>query len=396
MNVLILHSELGVLRGGGENFTRNLFTAFAERGHHVTAAFVADSIGGYSLSLPPSIEPVPICGWWSRNLGQGTLSYIGRYVPSESRLRQKWDRVQQAISWRTIRWYNQCFQKRIESEFAPRWQNFDAVYVHGDSILASVAARHCPTVLRLPGPVTAELAPILHAIHAVCANGDALAQIRHFLSDQAIELPVGLDIQLFKPGESSIRASLGWTEQHRVVGYVGRLTHLKGVDLLSAAFRQVSQNAAVNARLLIVGNGEEERAARAILAKEIAHGLVHIEPGVNHDQLPEWYRAMDILAMPSRYENFSNAILEAMACGIPFLASNVGGNKIIGKSGAGWLFESESISSLVGSLNCCLNGCPELQGRGKIGADYVRSRHSWVASAERLERIFVSRLGVTM
>ena len=40
MNVLVLHSQLGVLRGGGENFTRNLFVAFAARGHKVAAAFV--------------------------------------------------------------------------------------------------------------------------------------------------------------------------------------------------------------------------------------------------------------------------------------------------------------------------------------------------------------------
>jgi hypothetical protein len=42
MKILVLHSELGVLRGGGENFTRNVFVAFAERGHDVSAAFIAD------------------------------------------------------------------------------------------------------------------------------------------------------------------------------------------------------------------------------------------------------------------------------------------------------------------------------------------------------------------
>src|SRR5215510_4502560 len=114
MKVLVLHSELGVPRGGGENFTRNLFAAFAARGHHVAAAFVADRNARYPIALPSSIEPIPIRGWWSRKPGQATLSSIGSCIPFESRLRREWDRVREAICWRTIMWHNRRFQRRIE------------------------------------------------------------------------------------------------------------------------------------------------------------------------------------------------------------------------------------------------------------------------------------------
>ncbi|HSX79094.1 MAG TPA: glycosyltransferase family 4 protein [Candidatus Saccharimonadia bacterium] len=393
MRVLVLQSELGVLRGGGDNFTRNLFTAFAERGHRVMAAFVADRRRRYPLPLPPNIEPIPMSGWWSSNLGQATLSSVSRYIPWESRFGTQWGRVQEALAWRTFAWHSRRFQRRIEYEFARRWDDFDAVYVHGDTILASNVARYRPTVLRLPGPVTAELAPVLRAVPAVCANGDALARIRIFLGDHAIELPIGLDERRFVPGLASVRSALGWTEQHQVVGYVGRLSHLKGGDLLATAFHELSQSA-VNARLLIVGSGKASRHMHTVLAQELANGIAHFEQDVDHERLPEWYRAMDVMVMPSRYENFSNAILEAMACGVPCLASAIGGNRMLAETGTGWLFEPNSVSALRACLQSVLENRPEIKTRGHIASRYVRGRYSWAASAERLEWIIASRLGV--
>lgn len=393
MKLLVLHSELGVLRGGGENFSRNLFSAFAERGHSVAAAFAADRKGGYPVSLPPIIKPIPIPGWWSSSLGQATLSSLGRHLPPHSRYLKEWDRIQAAINWRVFGWHKRRFQKRIENQFLERWDDFDAVYVHGDTALASMVACHRPTLLRLPGPLTSESAPMLQQIGAVCANGDALAQIRGFLGDSALELPLGLDNQLFKPEGSSVRSALGWKNQHRVVGYVGRLTHLKGIDLLAAAFRELSHEAP-DLRLLIIGSGAQEKNIRSILAKQLIDRIAHIEADVDHSQLAQWYRSMDLLIMPSRYENFSNAVLEAMACGVPFLASAVGGNRIMAETGAGWLFECGSAFSLVARLQDILQNGSELKARGRIGFDHVRDHHTWSATAECLENIIVSTLGV--
>jgi glycosyltransferase involved in cell wall biosynthesis len=98
--------------------------------------------------------------------------------------------------------------------------------------------------------------------------------------------------------------------------------------------------------------------------------------------------------MPSRYENFSNALLEGMACGIPFLASDIGGNRILAQTGAGWLFESESTSSLVARLDEILKNSGELKARGKLAFEYVQNHHSWSKTAERLETIIASHVGV--
>jgi glycosyltransferase involved in cell wall biosynthesis len=385
--VLVLHSELGVLRGGGENFTRNLFAAFARRGHHVAAAFVANRRGSYSIPLPEGVEPIPIPGWWSRTLGQAALSSIGRRVSSDARVKRHWNRLQDGLGWRTARWHGERFRSRVTQRFAGPRNGFDAVYVHSDVMLAGDMASHYPTILRLPGPVDEHLAPTLRAVHAVCANGDVLKRIRGFLGERAIELPIGLNDQVFAPGPSCIRAELGWTAEHRVVGYVGRLTPLKGVDLLAASFRELSCRMP-EARLLVIGKGEEEKTLRAVLEDQIASGVVHIEADVEHDKLPAWYRAMDLMVMPSRYENYSNAAIEAMACGVPVLASDIGGNRIIADDDGAWLFKSESIPALNDRLAAVLTDGPELKARGCRAARSMRGRYSWDATARRLEEIF--------
>jgi glycosyltransferase involved in cell wall biosynthesis len=393
MRILVLHSELGVLRGGGENFTRNLFHAFRERGHEVHAAFVADKSGKYPFPMPSGVEPIPIPGWWASELGQASLSSIGSWIAHKGWRKAKWEFLQGAVHWRTHRWHDNRFQNRIEHEFAGRWDEFDAVYVHYSRHLASKVAQYRPTVLRLPGPASSDFTPILRKVHIVCANGDALIQTQKLLGDQAIELPIGVNTTVFSPGTTSIRQVLGWSDHHWVIGYVGRLIRLKGVDILATAFHKISQ-IIPGARLLIVGSGEKEDLMRSILRQELVRGIVHIEPDVPHQRLADWYRAMNLFVMPSRYENFSNAIIEALACGVPFLGSDVGGNKILAKDVGGCLFDANSADSLEMSLRQINESSQDMKEQGLLGAEYVRRKYTWAATAECLEHIIRSRLGI--
>ena len=104
VKLLVLHSELGVLRGGGENFTRNLFTAMTKRGHEVSAAFAAGVSGKYPVPLPEGITPIPVRGWWSRKPGQAAFSFVARFMPKESSAGRAWQRVMGSMEWRGARW----------------------------------------------------------------------------------------------------------------------------------------------------------------------------------------------------------------------------------------------------------------------------------------------------
>jgi glycosyltransferase involved in cell wall biosynthesis len=302
MNIVVLHSELGVLRGGGENFTRNLFQALIQRGHQVSAVFIADTNGRYPISLPEGIQPIPLSGFWSRKMGQRTLSRFGAWIPRHLPFRDQWDRVQSAMCWRIVRWHDRRFTRRAAVKLKDRWEEFDAAYVHGNPTLASKVASFCPTILRLPGPVPAEHMTAIKKVQMVCANGDALTQLRQSIGDQVMELPIGIDTGIFRPGTTTVRTRLGWSRDQWVIGYVGRLAYVKGIDVLARAFLAIHQ-VIPNIRLLIIGAGEEEGKLRQDLRSELRCGVVHIESDVIHHQLPDWYRAMDLFVLPSRYEN---------------------------------------------------------------------------------------------
>jgi glycosyltransferase involved in cell wall biosynthesis len=295
-------------------------------------------------------------------------------------------RLQDAMSWRVVSWHNSRFRRRLGRELLPHLAKFDSAYVHADVNVASDLARHLPTVLRLPGPVPCDFAPALQKIDLVCANGDALSQVSSFLTQRLAELPIGLDTEVFKPGPTSVRRELGWSDSDLVVGYVGRLTRLKGVDILAKAFRQLSPSEP-KLRLLIVGSGEAEPAIRTCLADAIGRGTARIEADVSHDVLRDWYRAMDLFVMPSRYENFSNALLEAMACAVPFMATDIGGNRLLSETGSGWLFQADSVDSLATGIAQRLKVRSALKACGETGSTYVTNRFSWVATAQRLESL---------
>lgn len=131
---------------------------------------------------------------------------------------------------------------------------------------------------------------------------------------------------------------------------------------------------------------------RVVLAQECRRGIVHMAGDVSHDQLSSWYRAMDVLVIPSRYENFANVAIEALACGVPVLASDIGGNRMLRELGAAWLFEPNSVTALSACLRSVIDNRAELKSHGEAGSRSVQHRYSWAASAERLESIIASHL----
>jgi glycosyltransferase involved in cell wall biosynthesis len=135
----------------------------------------------------------------------------------------------------------------------------------------------------------------------------------------------GVDVERFSPGLrkaglSEVRERLGIPKDAVVMGFVGRLTRDKGVPELLEAFDTIL-NAEPNAHLMLVGwfDAAEDALSAGMIARIKRHPQIH-STGFVADTSP-YYRAMDLLVLPTLREGFPNVVLEAAATGIPVVTT---------------------------------------------------------------------------
>ncbi|HEX3928882.1 MAG TPA: glycosyltransferase [Gemmatimonadales bacterium] len=160
----------------------------------------------------------------------------------------------------------------------------------------------------------------------VLAVGDALRMRVLELgmaADHVQSFQRGVDTARFSPGSGvEARRALGLPLDRAVFLWIGRMAHVKGLDVLLTAWRDVA-NLPTPPLLVLIGDGEE-RTALARMAVPFGDSVRFVGP-VAHEALARWYRAADAVVLPSRSEGVPNVLLEGLACGTPFIASEVGG-----------------------------------------------------------------------
>jgi glycosyltransferase involved in cell wall biosynthesis len=130
----------------------------------------------------------------------------------------------------------------------------------------------------------------------------------------------GVDVNLFSPGPDSLREKLGIPPNAPVIGFSGRLTCDKGLPELFQAFDRIL-SAEPSARMLLVGwfDVAEDALDPGLKARILSHPNIHCT-GFVADTAP-FYRAMDLMVLPSLREGFPNVVLEAAASGIPVVTT---------------------------------------------------------------------------
>jgi D-inositol-3-phosphate glycosyltransferase len=224
------------------------------------------------------------------------------------------------------------------------------------------------------------------------AEAEQLQRLYGVAPDRIEIVPPGVDHAFFSPGDrTGARLALG-LDDRPVVLFVGRIQPLKGLHTAVAALATSGHE---DARLVVVGgpsgpDGGTELEKSLLMADElgVADRVTLVAPQPHH-RLSTYYRAADVVLVPSRSESFGLVALEAAACGTPVVASNVGGLRSLVRDGeTGFLVDDHhNPFSLAACLDTVL-GEPDLaRSMGVAAADMARD-YRWSTTAARLRRIY--------
>jgi len=182
---------------------------------------------------------------------------------------------------------------------------------------------------------------------------------------QIVTILNGIDLSPFRhPSEerAAIRAQLGLAPEDIVIGSVGRLHRQKNFSFLIRLAHNLGARFD-KARFVIIGDGEEQRMLEALI---VEYGLVGkvLLPGFRLD-IPRILPAFDIFVLPSLYEGLPRSVMEAMAAGLPCVASDVGGNAEAVQHGeTGFVCRAGDAESFASSIEQLLH---DAELRSKMG-----------------------------
>ena len=207
----------------------------------------------------------------------------------------------------------------------------------------------------------------------------------------------GVDTRRFRPAPLGIAPIQGCPFQranHWLLGTVGRMAPVKNQILLAHAFaraRALDAGFAAAARLVMVGDGPLRAAAQAVLNDAGASAAAWL-PGERGD-VPEVMQNLDCFVLPSLAEGISNTILEAMACGLPVLATAVGGNaELVAAGYTGILVPSDDPEVMAHALLRLWQQPAHAQRMGEAGRAEVERRFSLQAMVSAYQDLYDRQL----
>ena len=191
----------------------------------------------------------------------------------------------------------------------------------------------------------------------------------------------GVDNNRFRPGQTP-STSFGppgfFSADSIIIGSVGRMAPVKDYPNLVSAFLRLLELAPTfreRMRLLIIGDGETRATCMQLLEQ---HGAAHLAwlPG-ERDDIPALMSAVDIFVLPSLGEGISNTILEAMATGLPVIATNVGGNQeLVHEGKTGFLVLPSDPDGIANAVLHYVHNPAHRQEHGQAARDIIDRQFS--------------------
>ena len=196
---------------------------------------------------------------------------------------------------------------------------------------------------------------------------------------------LGADTRLFNPGAGGSR---NFSAPCTFL-FAGATIHRKGVDVLLEAFARLQDGSPGTARLVVVGPRGDSHA----LLERSGIGGVLLHPPVAQFELLEMYRGADCLVLPSRHDSFGMVVLEAMACGLPAIVSEmVGAREAIEEGRNGWVLPVADAPALARRMHWCVENRAALAAM-RVAARAAAECYGWDRYCAHLARTMTAIVG---
>ena len=285
--------------------------------------------------------------------------------------------------------------ERVREEFDPEVVFAPWAYPDGNAAVQLARQAGLPVVVQVHGSdirgldrFTARVPGTMAAVR----DADGVIAVSQDLAERVIALGAapqrvrvvidGVDKRVFHSGSrAEAQQRLGWESNVRHLLFVGNLVPVKGIDILLSACQQLLARQD-DWRLHLIGAGPLESSLKQLAVSSGLGERVIFHGPIAHQELPDWFRAADLFVLASRSEGVPNVLLEAAACGLPFVASRVGGIPEIASQGASRLVPAEKPAALAAAI------AEMLANPGPPG-DGPRDRHEAVAEISQFLESFV-------
>jgi D-inositol-3-phosphate glycosyltransferase len=234
-------------------------------------------------------------------------------------------------------------------------------------------------------------------IAATQAEKDQLENLYGADPEKLVIIPPGVDTSHFYPiPADEAKSFIGLSPKDRMLLFVGRIEPLKGLETLIRAIADMTEKGIMTrcAQYLVIIGGDPQDTNRAInaemkrlqaLCKEInINDLVLFIGKRGQASLPYYYSAAEVVVVPSHYESFGLVALEAMACGTPVVASQVGGLAHLVQDGiTGFFVPNGNADILSDRLGCLICNKDLREKMGRQAAEYAR-QYAWEKITEKI------------
>ena len=375
LNITIINRMMLTHFGGGENFDLNVAREMRRRGHNVKIltgkTFVRrakppEDVYSFEIETAPFIH----------------VAHLSNKLGNTNKLR--WFASSLCINLDYLSFELSVFKKLKKDNWT------DVYHICGLPRLASWIYKKLkkPVVVWWPGVPSRLARRYLDKYPVNVAGGDVYPKIKNWCNN-ARYVEIGVDTEFFKPLESKSAFS-----EIKFL-FVGRLIKIKNLPFLLKGFKKVLEKHC-NVSLYIVGDGEEKPKLEKLVKEWRIDNKVKFYGHLYKEKLLKMYQSADVFVITSEYENFPNVVLEAMACGLPVIATSVGGMiKQVKEGQTGFLVPLNDETVLSERMGFFIKNLDKIIEFGKRARDFVVKNFSWEVTGDRLEEIYTELVNLS-